>query len=206
MSGLPNYSSNINVEKKITPYIGYKVTKDAFMGNDKENKKVEFKFDLDTKIAFDLNNIRSGFQWFKGDNTPPEKKMDAWVNGACTPAPQPSAMMDANGEMKPWRRFAEIPCFNSILGTRLFNFDGVATYKSAQRIVAQWLENRSNQSDTVFLFKYEGIKLEVSERDKTRNLSIPNFVFLKEMTRPEGFEVLGTEKNASQSQSSDIPF
>ena len=66
--------------------------------------------------------------------------MDAWVNGKCTPASQPSAMTDANGEVKSWRRFCEIPCFNTVLGTRLFNFDGVGTYKSAQSIVAQWLE------------------------------------------------------------------
>ena len=132
--------------------------------------------------------------------------MDAWVNGACTPAPQPPAMTDTNGEVKAWRRFAEIPCYNKELGTRLFTFDGVATYKSAQRIVAQWMENRSNQNGTVMVFKYQGIKMEVSERDKTRNLSIPNFVYDSEITRPQGFEIIGTEQNSSQSQSSDIPF
>ena len=206
MTGLPDYSSNINVEKKVTPYLKYMPTKETFIGNDTDNKKVSMNVDIETKIAFDFNNIKSGWQWFKGDATPPEKVMDAWVNGKCTPAKQPGAMTDSKGELKPFRRFVEIPCFNSALGTRLFNFDGVGSYMCAQQLVSAWQQNRSNQSETVFLFKYKGTKLEVSQRDKTRNITIPQFEFDSEISRPEKFELIGKETNSSESQTSDIPF
>ena len=100
MTGLPDYGSDINVDKKIIPYLKYMPSKESFVGNDQENNKVNLKIDLNNKVAFDMNNIKSGWQWFKGDKTAPEKKMDAWVDGKCTPAPQPSAMTDANGEVK----------------------------------------------------------------------------------------------------------
>lgn len=206
MTGLPDYSSNVNVDKKVTPYLRYMPTKETFIGNDQENKKVSMNVDIETKIAFDLNNIKSGWQWFKGDSSPPEKVMDAWVDGKCTPAKQPGALTDSKGELKPFRRFVEIPCFNSSLGTRLFNFDGVGTYKSAQHIVSEWQTHRSNQSATVFLFKYKGVKLEVSQRDKTRNITIPQFEFEQEISRPEKFEIIGAEINSSKSQGDDIPF
>jgi len=204
MTGLPDYSSNINVEKKTIPYLRYMPTKESFVGNDQDNNKKNMPMDVETKIAFDMNNIKSGWQWFKGDSTPPEKHMDAWVNGNCTPAKQPGAQTNIKGEVKSFQRFCEIPCFNSQLGTRLFNFDAVGTYKSAQHIVAEWIAKRSNQNATVFLFKFKGVKLEVSTRDKSRNIAIPQFEFDQEITRPEQFEEMSAP--AQQPQSSDIPF
>ena len=206
MTGLPDYGSDINVDKKIIPYLKYMPSKESFVGNDQENNKVNLKIDLNNKVAFDMNNIKSGWQWFKGDKTAPEKKMDAWVDGKCTPAPQPSAMTDANGEVKSWRRFCEIPCFNTVLGTRLFNFDGVGTYKSAQSIVAQWLEHRNNQVGTVFLYQYHGVDLKVSDRDKTRNITIPKFIFESEINRPEQFINISLNGNGKSSNTGDIPF
>jgi hypothetical protein len=204
MTGLPDYSSNINVDKKTIPYLRYMPTKESFVGNDQENKQIKLNIDLDTKVAFDFNAMKSGWRWFKGDGSPPEKHHDAWVNGKCTQAPQPGAQTNAKGELKSFTRFVEIPAFNSTLGTRLMNFDGAGTYKSAQFLVGTWQEKRSNQNDTVFVFKFKGIKHEVSTRDKTRNIAIPQFEFDSEISRPAQFENMGID--TQKTQSADIPF
>ena len=204
MTGLPDFSSNINVDKKVVPYLRYMPTKESFVGNDQDNKQVSLNIDLETKVAFDFSSMKSGWRWFRGDGSPPEKHFDAWVNGKCTTAKQPGAQTNAKGELKSFTRFCEIPAFNSTLGTRIFNFDGAGTYKTAQYLVSAWQENRSNQNDTVFLFKFKGIKHEVSTRDKTRNIAIPQFEFDSEIGRPSQFEKVGAD--APKTQSGDIPF
>ena len=78
MTGLPDYGSDINVDKKVVPYLKYMPSKESFVGNDQENNKVNLKIDLNNKVAFDMNNIKSGWQWFKGDKTAPERK---WMLG-----------------------------------------------------------------------------------------------------------------------------
>jgi hypothetical protein len=213
---LPDYNTGQSTgAKKIIPYLSYKVTRDEFVGNNENNEKVPFKINQGDNILFDLNNIVSGYHWFAGGGNPPEKVFDTWnITGDkadVSPAKQPPAKMNADGQQQNFRRFAEIPIYSSMLKTRIFSFDGASTYKTAQSIVAQWLKNRSNQNGTVYMYQFSGIRRETNPKDKTRQLLIPEFEFKQELSRPADFDLItpmGNKTNGSSSDNmdDDMPF
>ena len=199
---LPDIVATKSEAKTKTPVIKWSVTSKSFLD---ENKK---KIEINPAILLDMNNIKSGFKLFMGSGQSPERVDDTWENGNCKPTAQPPAK-DVGGELKRWQRFVEIPSYNSKLGTRLFSFDSVSAYKSAQSLVSQWEENRSNQAGTVFHFKLDGIETKPTESDPTRNYVYPKFTFSQEINRPEEFEDLAvkqTEEKTEDVKTNDLPF
>ena len=187
-------------DKKSVPIIKWKVKESSFV--DENNNPIE----INPGILFDMEKIKSGYKWFSGiKGESPDTALDEWINGFCKaiPVPPPKAV---NGEMKRWQRFVEIPCYNSKLGTRLFSFSTNSAYKSAQNIVRQWEENRSNQTGTCFLFKFNKVQTEPIPSSPTNNYVYPEFVFEQEISRPKEFSQLEEGTKEAQSNNDSPPF
>lgn len=211
---LPDYGGSSGT-KKIVPYLSFKVTQNQFVGNNENNERVNFNIEAGNNILFDINNIVSGYIWFAGKGNPPERVLDEWnMNGDkpnIIPASEPQAKTNNDGMMQKFRRFADIPIYSSILKTRIFSFDGASTYKTAQNIVAQWLDNKSNQVGMVYMYQFKGVRKETNPKDATRQLLIPEFEFKQELSRPSEFDLI-TPHGSNISNSSNnglddkIPF
>ncbi len=197
---LPDIVASSSGSKQKTAVIKWSVQQRKFLD---ENKK---PIEINPAILLDMNNIKSGWKLFMGAGQSPERVDDSWEDGNCKAVPQPPAKQ-VGDELKRWQRFVEIPSYNSKLGTRLFSFDSVSSYKSAQSLVSQWEQNRSNQDSTVFHFKLDGIESIPMESDPTRNYVFPKFTFNQEMNRPDEFKDFTENDEAkAESQKEEIPF
>ena len=210
---LPDYGASTGT-KKIVPYLSFKVTQNAFVGNNENNERINFKLEQGDNVLFDMNNIVSGFQWFAGGGKLPDKVWDQWNTSgdkpSVVPAQQPSGTENADGKYTTYKRFAEIPVYSSKLGARIFSFDGASTYKTAQSLVVQWLDNLANQNGIVYLYQFTGVRAEQNPRDATRQNLIPEFSFKSVISRPSEFDhitPMNGNKASSQSLNDDkMPF
>ena len=53
---LPDYGASTGT-KKIVPYLSFKVTQNAFVGNNENNERINFKLEQGDNVLIDMNNL-----------------------------------------------------------------------------------------------------------------------------------------------------